>query len=308
MFAVVLALAAPWTAFWSALGWFSLAAHWTALPAAAVLCLCRARVAQLSWSVGTAVVLATVMSLAAAVSVAGELLLGQVPAAIDLARHVLLAGLVGALVLRYLYLAQQARQRALGAARARLQALQARMQPHFLFNSLNTIASLAGSDPPLAERATEALAALLRASLAAGDEPVPLADEIALTRHYLAVEQLRFGDRLKVEWQLDDNALEARIPPLTLQPLVENALRHGIAPQPGGGTVRIAAGRGDGGVWVEVENPVPGTAPTAGGNRMALDNLRERLHVRYGSRARLLLLQAGDRHLARCEVPAEPGA
>lgn len=303
LLALVLALAGPWAQFWPALGRFSLAAHWTALPAAAALCLTRAALARVHPYLGVVLVLGGLLGIAAAVNLAGAALLGTPRGGVDLARHLALTAVLGCVLLRYLFLAHQTRARALAATQARVQTLQARMQPHFLFNSLNTIAALAGTDPPRAEAATEALARLLRASLQTGDEAIPLAQEVALCRHYLAIEALRLGDRLKVCWEGDDSCASARLPALTLQPLVENAVRHGIEPLAHGGMVRIAIGHDARRLWLEVENPLPMAAHTHGGNHMALDNLRERLHALYGANAALVIHTRDGRHLARIEVP-----
>jgi two-component system, LytTR family, sensor histidine kinase AlgZ len=301
--AIALALGTPARAFWPALGWLSLAAQWTALPAAATVCLLRARLAPLDDRLGAALVLVLVVTLAAAVYLAGRWLLGQPPDAAGLARQTALAGLVGALVLRYLHLAHRARERALAAGRARLAVLQARMQPHFLFNSLNTIAALTAQDPARAEEATVALAELLRASLEAGDEPVALAQELAICRRYLEIETLRLGPRLKVQWEGDDIPTQATLPALTLQPLLENAVRHGIEPLPGGGTVRIAFGQRHGRLWIEIENPLPKGGREPGGARMAHENLRERLRTLYGPGARLRTDADAARYRARLEIP-----
>lgn len=163
-------------------------------------------------------------------------------------------------------------------AHARLAELQSRIRPHFLFNALNTAIALVRTDPARAEAVLEDLAELFRVALADAGASVSLAEEIELARRYLAIEQVRFGARLTVLWRIDPRATEARVPPLMLQPLVENAVRHGIEPLPGGGFVRIQATRQRGQVEVVVSNTV-GDDAGAPGNGMALHNLRERLRL-----------------------------
>ena len=154
---------------------------------------------------------------------------------------VVLAALVTAAAFRYFYVQAQWQRQIRAQARAQVSALQARIRPHFLFNSMNTIASLIRSQPAAAERAVEDLADLFRAALKAGDEPSRLDVELELVRRYLDIEQLRLGTRLKVQWDLATLPDDLPVPALLLQPLVENAVHHGIQPLPEGGVVEISA-------------------------------------------------------------------
>ena len=163
-------------------------------------------------------------------------------------------------------------------ASARLAELQSRIRPHFLFNALNTAIALVRADPERAEGVLEDLAELFRVALADVGSSVSLEDEIALARRYLAIEQIRFGQRLDVQWDIDPRSLGARVPPLVLQPLVENAVRHGIEPAQQGGRLRVHAQRLRGQVVVTVSNTL-GDAPGAPGQGMALQNIRERLRL-----------------------------
>lgn len=163
-------------------------------------------------------------------------------------------------------------------ASARLAELQSRIRPHFLFNALNTAIALVRVDPARAEAVLEDLAELFRVALADAGASVSLAEEIELARRYLAIEQVRFGERLLVAWQIDPRATSARVPPLMLQPLVENAVRHGVEPAAGGGWVRVQATRQRGQVEVLVTNSI-GDEAGAPGSGMALHNLRERLRL-----------------------------
>ena len=181
------------------------------------------------------------------------------------------AALVAALVLR-------ARGQTPAATAARLSELQARIRPHFLFNTLNSAIALVRAEPAKAETLLEDLSDLFRHALMDQGEFVTLADEVALAERYLAIEQVRFGERLQVEWALDPGASLARLPPLLLQPLVENAVQHGVEPSPQGATLRISSQRRGSSVVIKVTNTVPG-GPGAPGHGLALDNVRDRLHL-----------------------------
>ena len=172
-------------------------------------------------------------------------------------------------------------------AEARVQALQAQMNPHFLFNTLNTVASLVRRDPTSAERTVEHLSSVLRRTLDRSTRPMStVADEIDYVRAYLAIEQQRFGDRLQVEWRVDSWTRSRTIPTMTLQPLVENALKHGISGRLDGGAIRIAITEVGGGLRLIVEDDGPGFAsPYRDGT--GLGNLRQRLEAQYGSTASL---------------------
>jgi two-component system sensor histidine kinase AlgZ len=163
-------------------------------------------------------------------------------------------------------------------ASARLAELQSRIRPHFLFNALNTALALVRVDPGRAEAVLEDLAQLFRVALADAGASVTLEEEIELARRYLAIEEVRFGPRLTVQWEIDPRVNAARVPPLVLQPLVENAVRHGIEPAPRGGRVTVRALLQRGQVWVEVSNTL-GEAPGSPGHGMALHSVRERLRL-----------------------------
>lgn len=197
----------------------------------------------------------------------------------------LMAFLLGAGLLAYFNL----RARALSPAitEARLQALQARIRPHFLFNSLNAVLSLVRSDPKRAERALENMADLFRALMSNANQLVPLEDEVALTRAYLELEQLRLGDRLQLVWHIDKMPSDALIPPLVIQPLVENAVYHGIEPQPAGGEISLNVYRSGDKVHVVVRNPIAADPGHHKGNRIAMANIRERLLLHFDLDAQL---------------------
>jgi two-component system sensor histidine kinase AlgZ len=164
---------------------------------------------------------------------------------------------------------------------ARLQALQARIRPHFLFNSLNAVLSLVRSDPRRAERALEDLSELFRALMRENRELTTLQDEIDLTRAYLGLEQLRLGDRLSVAWHIDKMPSEALIPPLVIQPIVENAIYHGIEPSREAGEISLNIYRSGDAVHIVIRNPYAGKESRHSGNKLALANIRERLALHF---------------------------
>ncbi len=191
-------------------------------------------------------------------------------------------------------------------ARAELAALQARINPHFFFNTLNTITSLLEEDPEGAEQVVQTLADLFRYTFKVADSsPVPLSEELAFIDGYLEIERARFGERLRVEWDVAGAARDARVPGLVLQPLVENAVGHGIARVPGGGTVRITARTPEGELVVEVDDDGAGLkepvrSPTGDGH--GLGNVRRRLRALYGDRASLEVLPAPGGHGTRARL------
>lgn len=195
------------------------------------------------------------------------------------------------------------------AARAELAALQARINPHFFFNTLNTISALVGQDPDRAEVIVQTLADLFRYTFkAAGAGRVPLDEEIAFTRDYLTVERERFEERLRVTWDIDPESVEFPVPGLVLQPLVENAVAHGIAPRAGGGRVRIASRLVNGLLHLDVAddgNGLPRDRATLIRDGHGLGNVQKRLDTFYEGRASLSLLDNPDGRgtLARLLLP-----
>ena len=217
-----------------------------------------------------------------------------------MARAGLIAAAVAAVVLAYFEL--RARAFSPAVSEARLAALNARIRPHFLFNSLNAVLSLIRAEPRRAEEALESLSDLFRAALRDPKELVPLSDEIGLARQYLDLERLRLGDRLQVAWEVAAVPLDTLIPPLMLQPLIENAVYHGIEPLPEGGIIRIAFSRHGDELRIEIANPVGGRNGGAG-NRIALANIRERLALYYDLEARLDIEQTEAIYLVRITLP-----
>ena len=185
---------------------------------------------------------------------------------------------------------------------ARLSELQARIRPHFLFNTLNSAIALVRAEPARAEVLLEDLSDLFRHALAEPGESVTLADEIALAQRYLAIEQVRFGDRLRVTWTLDPAANAARLPPLLLQPLVENAVKHGVEPSPTGAQLKISTERRGSVVVIKVRNTVP-AGQGAGGQGLALANVRDRLRLMHDVASRFQTVLQDGVYQVRIEVP-----
>jgi len=183
------------------------------------------------------------------------------------------------------YFDLRARALAPAIADARIQALQARIRPHFLYNSINAVISLIRTEPRRAERALEDMADLFRVLMSDNRTLAPIAEEVELARQYLAIESLRLGERLRVSWRIDAMPADALVPPLMLQPLVENAVYHGIEPSPGGGEVAIEIRRDGPQLVLTLVNPVPGEGRSPAGNRMAIANIRERLQLHFDAEA-----------------------
>jgi two-component system sensor histidine kinase AlgZ len=219
-----------------------------------------------------------------------------------LARWIVLGLVAVAILLLYFHL----RARALSPAitEARLQALQARIRPHFLFNSINAVLSLVRSDPKRAEIALEDMADLFRVLMRDNRELTPLEDEVELCRQYLELEQLRLGDRLSVDWNVKSMPADALVPPLMLQPLLENAVYHGIEPSSTPGTVSINLFLSRGEVHAILKNPYRTTGGNHhSGNKMALDNVRERLALHFDAEASLESRVTKDAYEVHIRIP-----
>jgi len=223
-----------------------------------------------------------------------------------LLRNIAISAIVSAVALRYFYVQHQWKSNIQTEARSRIQALQARIRPHFLFNSMNTIASLTHTDPYKAERAVEDLADLFRASLGHQDR-VTLQEELDFTQRYINIEALRLGDRLEIDISLqDDLNFRTLVPALILQPLVENAIYHGVEPLTEGGAVRIEVNMDARDLFFTISNPKPivrGARRT--GNQMAQDNIRQRLQLAYGDQSKIKFTETDTGYSVSFNVPRE---
>lgn len=203
----------------------------------------------------------------------------------DLAGNLAYAAFASGALVWYFHVRNRAFSPAI--SEARLQALQARIRPHFLFNSLNAVLSLIRKDPRRAEAALEDLAELFRTVMLDNRQLIALGDELSLCRQYLNLEQLRLGDRLRVDWRLDPAIEDALVPPMLLQPLVENAVYHGIEPGIGPGVIEVHIERRNDRLWLHLTNPYHQDYQHRQGNHMALANIRERLQLHFDLEASL---------------------
>ena len=303
LIAVTLSLARPSADFLMELARISMFLQWLGLTSAALLCYARPLLARVSTSRAALGAFALLMLNTAFVSEAA-LFVGGTFGAIDLPvilfpreywpfllRNEGICVIVAAMLLRYFYITHEWQRHVRAEARARIEALQARIRPHFLFNSLNTIASLTRSDPPRAEEAVEDLADLFRATLRDSHSALRLKEEFELTRVYQRIEEVRLGERLKVRWDVGDLPMRAFVPGLTVQPLLENAIYHGIEPLDRGGTVTVTGRVVADDIEIVVTNPVAASrnGSQRPGTRLALDNIRQRLALAYDRAATLTI-------------------
>ena len=254
---------------------------------------------RMPYSLGVLAVTGLELALTTVLYTAGRPLLA--PESVPLERYWVLVAIVTLVLCAYFDLRGRALSPAL--AEARLQALQARIRPHFLFNSLNAVLSLIRQDARRAEVALEDMAELFRVLMADNRELTPLAREVELCRQYLNLEQLRLGERLRVEWHIDNMPGDALVPPLILQPLLENAVYHGIEPriEPGSISINIYMAREQ--VHAVLRNPYQRQGNHHAGNKMALGNIRERLQLHFDAEATLMTRVADDTFQVHIVVP-----
>jgi two-component system sensor histidine kinase AlgZ len=219
-----------------------------------------------------------------------------------------ISSIVIALAMRYLYISSEWRRSIVLEAQARISALQALIRPHFLFNSMNTIASLTRTDPARAEEAVEDLSDLLRANLGNSTNRSSLKQELETAAIYQRIEKLRLGERLTVRWDIETLPMRAKIPSLTIQPLLENAIYHGIELLPDGGEVRVTGSKDDTHLSISISNPVaPGEKRAIDGNKMAMSNIRQRFELAYGSKASVKIADESERYTVTLRFPLDEG-
>jgi len=306
------------TTFWTELARISLFLLWAALGTAALWCAARGLLSRLDVLAGSAVALALALAVTALVTGGAIWLAAYTDRALGVAptasvaerlqmllRNLVVCAIAAGLALRYFYVAHQWQSNVEAEAQSRVRALQARIRPHFLFNSMNTIASLTRSNPRLAEQAIADLSDLFRASLREHRERIPLASEIEIARAYERVERLRLGERLQVDWQIDDLPLGAAVPALILQPLLENAVYHGIEPLDAGGTIRVTGRRDGRNAVITIDNPVaPKVIARRPGHRIGLENVRQRLELMFHGEAEVEVIEAPERFVVTLRFPA----
>lgn len=292
---------------WYRFGLVSIMVQWVVLASAASLCPLRQWFRRQSPEFAGGVSYTLVLAVTMLCSLVGVLIRsggGEIEWYTVYANTIISAVFAG-VVLRYFYLQQQLRNQQQSELEARIQALQSRIRPHFLFNSMNSIASLIEVDPHLAERMIEDLSDLFRASLS---EPglVPLSKELDLCRRFGRIEQLRLGERLKINWNIQGDIDGVDTPSLLLQPLVENAIYHGVQPLLEGGVVDIDVHVEAGDVRLAVSNPVPTLHPAdhkRQGNGIAMDNIKRRLEAYYGTKARVFIVAQAGRFSVQLQLP-----
>jgi two-component system sensor histidine kinase AlgZ len=217
-----------------------------------------------------------------------------------------IATIVMALAMRYLYISSEWRRSIVLEAQARISALQALIRPHFLFNTMNTIAALTRTDPQQAEEAVEDLSDLMRANLGSSKDRTTLKQELEIAAIYQRIEKLRLGDRLKVRWDVAELPMRALIPSFTIQPLLENAIYHGIELLPDGGEVVVTGRREDDFLSIRIANPVAADAELKkDGNQMAMSNIRQRFELAYGNRATVEVDAQDDAFSVLLRFPAD---
>lgn len=292
------------------LGVTSLYAQALALITALGVCVCRPWLCRLStrgaWLGSWVAAVVVALAFSYSTGIIGTVLgigPGRQNFAIFVWQSVLAVALVGMALLRYLFMRAQWRAQVLAQSEARVQALQARIRPHFLFNSLNTIASLIPEEPLSAERATEDLADLFRGSMRRADSLISLSEELDLARRYLQMEQRRLGDRLRVDWRVSELPEGASILSLTLQPLLENAVAHGIQPRADGGEIKVYGRAEKDNVVITLSNPLGPAEHDSSGHGMALTNIRERMELAFGPAASLITHQDEEQYYAVLSLP-----
>ena len=316
--ALTLARQNHWATFFSDLGGTSFVMQWLSLTSAAVLCGVRPWAARLPLQQGTALAFfatwANVLIVSESLYWVGYFIApgiaadGWLPADhwFFAGRNLALGGIIAGGLLRYFYISDQWQRNVRREAEARIHALQARIRPHFLFNSMNTIASLTRSNPAAAEQAVEDLADLFRVSLSDSRQRISLGEELEIARVYERMERQRLGERLQVDWQLGELPTDAMLPSLTVQPLLENAIYHGIERLPDPGVVEVSGRRDGNQLYISIINPTPaGGGRERAGNQMAILNIRERLALAFGSDAGLEIEASPGRFRVTLAFPYE---
>lgn len=296
---------------WSRLALTSLFVQWVVLLTAALLCVLRPWLAHLKAVSASLITCLIVMLLTFLCSWATQyfnteylgIYLHSESLGLFYLRNLLISLIMSAIVLRFFYLQSESKRQQQAQLQARLEALQARIQPHFLFNTLNSIASLVAIDADKAELAILDLSDLLRASLANHNGLSTWQQEVSLGQQYLSIENHRFGERMQLDWQIENVPPQLPIPHLTLQPLLENAVLHGIQPSVAGGTISVQASYQHNTLQLKVSNPIPEQGSPHKGMRLALDNIQARLVSHFGPTAKLITIREGTVFIAHISYP-----
>lgn len=311
LLSLVLCLSLSRNAFidWELLGLFSLFCHTIALSFAALMCISRAFLINKSTFIIALYFLSANFSLTFLISsLSSQQLFPDYfqNAQLFIIKSCIISSILACILLRYFYLQAQWKEQKQAELNARIQALQARIRPHFLFNSMNSIASLIAINPQQAEDAVLDLCSLFRATLNHQQTLIPLTEELALCKRYLNIEALRLGKRLQLDWQANEIDPNIMIPPLSLQPLFENAVYHGIQPRTEGGTISFKMETKPGTIFILISNPFDASKEQIHqGNHIALDNIRSRLQAIMGEQAVLKTSQLDGTFTVTLRIPLE---
>jgi two-component system sensor histidine kinase AlgZ len=294
---------------WELLGLFSLFCHAIALSFASMMCLSRTFLRRKSPFFVSIYFISINILITLGVASLGSLTLFAFileNPQLFILKSCIISGIIASILLRYFYLQAQWQQQKQAELNARIQALQARIRPHFLFNSMNSIASLITINPQKAEDAVLDLCSLFRATLNNQHTLIPMNEELSLCKRYLNIEALRLGKRLHLDWQdtgLDDYP---NIPPLTLQPLFENAIYHGIQPRTEGGTITLRLEKKSDALFILISNPFSKDHVKHEGNHIALENIRSRLQAILGEQAILKTSIYNEVFTVTVRIPLKP--
>ncbi|MDN3648388.1 histidine kinase [Reinekea marina] len=291
---------------WSRMGYRSLIIQWMVLLSASVLCKIRPWLSNVSVATGWFTAFSVSVIISTCILFAGQIVIGGW-SRLDywqLAQHIMAIAMITAMVLRYFQLRQHLIVQNKAELNSRLNALQSRIKPHFLFNSLNTIAELIATKPDAAESAVLNLSSLFRANLKEVESLCDIQQEIELIEGYLNIEQWRLGERLTIQWQRPAELQPWQVPVLSIQPIVENAIMHGIAASESGGTLTIAISQTEKLLTVSVTNTVAKNSVYQAGQGVALDNIRHRLSVIYGEGSKLTIDASDEQYQVVMVFPA----
>ncbi|WP_051219791.1 sensor histidine kinase [Rheinheimera baltica] len=293
---------------WARLGFISVFVHWISIITTLCLCAARHKINQLKPISIISVVLCIFLTLTLIVSAVAFSLFSTLFNSINhemsefLAKNLMVAFIVALVAVQFLIVHAEKSEQLNAQTHAELNALQARIQPHFLFNTLNTVAELTHIDADAAEKSLLALSALFRAALDVG-KLVPLQTELELAKQYLSLEQWRLGRRMNVNWQIPDALPAIQIPALTIQPLLENAIRYGIENSTEAGKLNIFSIESRNALTIVITNPYYQSIKSSGGNGIALDNIRQRLMLQYGSSASLTFGNSEGLYRVKLVIP-----
>lgn len=313
LLALVLTSAPATINFWDQLAFISMLMLWIGLLNAAVLCKARLWLNALPCRTGISFSFILMMTVSLSfclviIAINNQLMLDKLTSPLGdyfLVRIMLISAVIYAVLLRYFYVQQQWKIHIQAHSKAEIQALRARIRPHFLFNSMNSIASLISFSPEKAEKAVIDLSDIFRASLREQNTNT-LNDELNLTKSYLSIETLRLGERLNIEWDIDHNLVDIEVPALCLQPLVENAIYHGIEPLTNGGLISISAKQKINKLELCICNPLGnGAMSKYEGNHMAQQNIKQRINLLYGNSASFIIEETDTSYAVILLIPLE---